>query len=247
MNGILFYAGLLLCCAAAGLLQTFCGFGAGVVVLLFVSQFLDIAVAATVNLSVCAFLSLYLLVRFFKKAEWKKTLVPLICYVVVSLFLNSYILRLSAHKSLLGILFGVFQIVLSVYYLFLSKAIRSSGGLASGIICGSASGVTAALFGVGGPFLSVHMLPASSGMESYTANMQVIFTVTNIFLVFDKARQGLYSMSLAPMTLVGGAGVVLGGTLGVILLRKMKPDVLKKIVYVFLGISGVITVFQYAL
>lgn len=247
MNGILFYLALLISCTAAGLLQTFCGFGAGVVILLFVSQFMEITVAATVNLSVCSFLSLYLLVRFFKKVEFKKTLVPLVCYVVVSLFLNSYILRLSGHKNLLGILFGVFQIVLSVYYLFLTKAISSKGSLTSGIVCGSASGITAALFGVGGPFLSVHMLPASGSMESYTANMQVIFTVTNIFLVVDKARQGLYSASLIPMTAVGGAGVVLGGTLGVILLKKIKPDAVKKTVYIFLGISGIITVLQYAL
>lgn len=247
MNGFWAYLGLVLVCCAGGLLQTFCGFGAGVIILLYVARFTDMVTGAAINLSICAFLSCYLLIRFRKKTEWKKTLIPMIPYVIVSGVFNKLILRLNESKNLLGILFGVFQILLAVYYLFLAKSVKSRGNLASGLICGGASGMTAALFGVGGPFLSVHLLPASKDAESYTANMQLVFTVTNIFVAASKIKNGFYTAEAISSTLLGGLGVLLGGTLGILLLRKVNPGSIRRAVYVFLGISGVVTILQYAL
>lgn len=246
MNGFFPYAGLVLVAFAGGLLQTFCGFGAGVIILLYLARFSGMVTGAAVNLSICAFLAAYLLFRFRKKTEWRKTLLPMIPYLLVSIVFNRLIMRLDAHKNLLGILFGVFQIMLAVYYLFIAKNVKSSGNAVSGVLLGGASGMTSALFGVGGPFLSVYLLPVSKDAESYTANMQLVFTVTNIFVVAGKIRNGSYTLASLPATILGGIGVLLGGTFGIWLLKRTNPGNVKTAVYVFLAVSGVVTLIQYA-
>lgn len=226
----------------AGFIQSMSGFGAGVILTLLFSQFLDPVPAAAMTLSVCFLLTIYLSLKFRKYIEWKLILLPLIPYLVISTLMNRIMSGLDV--KLLGILFGVFQIVLAVYYLFVSSAIKPRKDAVTGIAIGSISGATAALFGVGGPFLSLYMVAVSSSAKSYTANLQLFFVITNIIILGEKIAAGHYPFDCWLYSLAGIVAIIIGARLGVVLINKIDTEKLKKIVYWFLLASGVATILQ---
>ena len=55
---------------------------------------------------------------------------------------------------------------------------------------------------------------------------------------------GTFTLSLLPVTLAGLGGILVGKHLGVRVGDRLDADSMKKIIYVFVGISGVITLVQ---
>ena len=128
---------------------------------------------------------------------------------------------------------------------FFAKRLKTKPTPSAGVICGFLSGITASFFGVGGPFLAVYLIGASRSKESYTANMQFIFLITNVIIFVNKAMKGLFSLQLVPITVAGILGVLLGQWFGTKLTDRLDIDKMKMVVYVFIGISGLITIMQY--
>ena len=235
---------IILCAAAAaGAIQTVCGFGAGVLLMLVLSQFFDMLTAPAVNLLVCVFLCLALAWKLRREIQFKLILIPLIPYLISSALVNLVVKRIDL--QVLGILFGVFQMLLCLYYLLIAKRLKTKPTPSAGVICGFLSGITASFFGVGGPFLAVYLIGASRSKESYTANMQFIFLITNVIIFVNKAMKGLFSLQLVPITVAGILGVLLGQWFGTKLTDRLDIDKMKMVVYVFIGISGLITIMQY--
>ncbi|MBQ2739799.1 MAG: hypothetical protein IJF36_06175, partial [Oscillibacter sp.] len=56
--------------------------------------------------------------------------------------------------------------------------------------------------------------------------------------------EGLYGASLFPATVIGIAGIIAGKWLGLRIAEKMDGEKLKKIIYIFVGISGAVTLIQ---
>ena len=149
--------------------------------------------------------------------------------------------------KVLGILFGAFQLLLCLYYLLIAKRIKGRSTTTAGLVCGFFSGITASLFGVGGPLLAVFLLGASRSKESYTANMQFVFLITNAIIFVNKLIKGLFTLQLLPITVAGAVGVLLGQWFGTKLTSRLDADRMKTIVYVFIGISGCVTILQHIL
>ena len=236
---------VILSAAAAGTIQTVCGFGAGVLLLLVLSQFFDMLTAPAVNLLVCVFLCLALAWKLRREIQFRLILIPLIPYLISSALINLVVDRIDL--KVLGILFGAFQLLLCLYYLLIAKRIKGRSTTTAGLVCGFFSGITASLFGVGGPLLAVFLLGASRSKESYTANMQFVFLITNAIIFVNKLIKGLFTLQLLPITVAGAVGVLLGQWFGTKLTSRLDADRMKTIVYVFIGISGCVTILQYIL
>lgn len=227
-----------------GTLQTLCGFGGGVVLLLVLSPFYGLLTAPALSLAICMFMVTFLTVRFWKDIEWKLILLPMIAYMITASVINRVISK-DMNTDLIGVLFGVFQILLCVYYLFLAKKVSAKPSLLTGLVCGGASGITGSLFGIGGPLLAVYFIAASKNKQSFAANIQSIFFVTNFVILLGKFRNGFYTADCLLPTLTGGIAILFGTLLGIRLMKKIDTEKMKKIVYIFLGISGVITILEY--
>jgi uncharacterized membrane protein YfcA len=104
--------------------------------------------------------------------------------------------------------------------------------------------VTSGLFGIGGPLMAVYFVSVSRDKESYIANIQCLFAVTNVVNFLLRISKGIYTVDLIPITLLGFAGITLGKMLGLRLLERMELEGMKKWVYLFVGASGVLTVLQ---
>lgn len=244
MSSALLYTVIISASFLGGLLQTLCGFGGGVVLLLALSPFYGLLTAPALSLAICIFMVAFLTVRFRRDIEWKLVILPTVAYLVTGTIINRLISK-DMNTDIIGFFFGVFQILLSVYYLFIAKKVRAKPSILTGILCGGISGITGSLFGIGGPMLAVYLIAASKDKQSFAANIQSIFLVTNAILLIGKLRNGFYTAACIAPTFAGGIAILLGTLLGIRFMQKLDAEKMKKIVYMFLGVSGIITVCQY--
>ena len=225
-----------------GMVQTVTGFGAGVILIMILSRFFELTEAASLNTAICAALSLSLTWQFRKEIRWKLLLVPEIPYLIASVLIIRVISAINMTALAVG--FGLFLIALSVFFFFFEKRIHLRGTLPTALVCGGISGVFSGLFGVGGPLMALYFVAIMPNRVAYVASLQCFFLLSNMISIPTRLAEGLYSLSLVPMTLLGIAGILCGKHLGLRIADRLDGAKLKTIIYIFVGISGAVTLIQ---
>ena len=82
---------------------------------------------------------------------------------------------------------------------------------------------------------------SSSVPQEYLATIQAYFTVTNIYALIVRAANGLVTKAVFGYAALGLAGIALGVFLGRRVFRKLDAGRLRFVVYIFMAVSGVIT------
>ena len=77
--------------------------------------------------------------------------------------------------------------------------------------------------------------------------MQMIYMVTNFFNTLTRTVHGIYGWELVPLTLLGIVGINLGKVIGLRVLDRIDIVKMKRLVYLFIGISGAMNVAEYFL
>lgn len=225
----------------AGFIQAVTGFGAGIFMMLFFPLFFPILNAAALSSVINLFASSSLAWRYRKHCQWKLLLLPICIY----LFFSSTVILLAPYLPT-GILkksFGVLLVALSIYFLKFSGKIRVKANLPAAMVCGGISGIASGLFGIGGPPMVIYFLSALDDKEKYLGTIQLFFAVTGAYNLVLRIYNGIYTADLLPYTLIGAAAVVIGGKVGTRLIERLDTETMKKIIYVFLGISGIVNLF----
>ena len=226
----------------AGAIQTVTGFGAGVLLILVLSNFYSLVVAPTLNTSICLGITAVLTWRHRKKLELKLILFPVIIYCIVSVSIIYSVEKIDL--GMLSLCFGIFLITLGGYFLLFADRIRLKGNPCTGGICAAISGLFSGLFGVGGPVMGLYLITVTSDHETYLANIQFLFTITNIINLTARCICGIYVLDLLPVSILGIVAVNLGSLGGRWLCQKLNIEILKKIIYLFVCVSGIVTLIQ---
>lgn len=230
---------------AAGVVQTVTGFGAGVLIIMTLTQFYNMLIAPAINTSICLIITAYLAWKNRKQIDLRLIRLPIVAYSITS---ASVILVAEFFDiNLLAVSFGIFLIGLSAYFLFFADRIRLQASIRTALICSIISGLFSGLFGVGGPVLGLYLITVTDSHERYIGNIQFLFLVTNISNLTVRVLRGIYSMEFLPVTIIGIISILAGARIGFWICRKLNIELLKKIVYVFVGISGIVTIFQHIL
>lgn len=230
---------------AAGIIQSVTGFGAAVVMMLVVPYFLGIARAPALVSSICIFLAVSLAWKFRKHIMFRQTLTVAAIYIFASTI--SIWLSVDWNLDFLNLIFGLFLIALSFYYLVLSKSLTIKPSKVSTVVCSLLSGIFGGLFSTGGPIAAIHFMGVTGDKISYIANIQFLFVMTNLSNTLIRIFRGLYTPDLIPLTAVGFLGITLGKKIGLRVLDRIDIDLMRKLVYVVIGLSGLITVGKYIL
>lgn len=236
------YAVIVFGAIAAGIIQSVTGFGAAIFLMLILPHFFDMVTAAALSSSIAMTLGIMLAWKFRKSAQWKMCIFPAIIYLFCSITAIDLVTGLDV--GLLSLMFGIFLILVALYSLFASKHIAASGSRKTAVICAAISGITSGLFGIGGPLMALYFIGISKSKEAYIGNIQFLFAVTNIFNFVTRISKGLYTINLLPLTLVGFAGIFLGKQIGLKILERLRVDAVKKVVYAYVGLSGIMTVLE---
>ena len=226
----------------AGLVQTVTGFGAVVLMMLVYPFFFSIVDASTLALAISLVLCIVLCWQYRKHVDLRTVLPPTIIYTVVNYLVLQVVDRVDT--GVLELIFAVFLIVLSLYYLLAAKRVRVAPKPIVGIACGAFSGTIAAFFAIGGPPMAIYFLTAAKTHYSYVACMQIMFVITTITGLLGRIASGFYQLSFLPYVALGTAGMLVGMKFGKMVIDRLDADRMRRLAYLFVGISGVIFLLQ---
>lgn len=84
----------------------------------------------------------------------------------------------------------------------------------------------------------VYLLSVSKSNEEYLGTIQTYFAITNLYTIFLRILNGTVTVAVVQYWLFGIAAVLAGMLLGRKIFSALNPLMLKKVVYVFMALSG---------
>lgn len=176
--------------------------------------------------------------RVFKCIPWKK-LIPILCaFLVVSFF--AVLMVRHVDNAVLKKVLGVILILVSIYFFFTNGRLTIKPTVPVQLGMGTLSGMMGGLFGMQGPPAVLYFISCSERKEEYMALTQWYFIIGNIFMTFCRAGNGFVTATVSKAWLVGVPAVLLGIYVGSLVYRRLPLDIIRKIVYIFIGVSGVV-------
>lgn len=237
---IWYYVSVFAASIGGSLVQTTTGFGYGIFVMLFFPLFLPLLQSSALSSIISLWLSGSLAWKYRRHADFHAMWLPIVIYVTVS----NVAVWLSTRVAVGGLkaYFGLFLILVAAYFMFFSNRIHLKANPASAAVCTTISGVAGGFFGIGGPPMVLYFL-ALSGEDKlkYLATIQAFFFLTGISNVVSRAINGIITVELLPLIIPGIAGMVIGQRIGLKIVGRIDIERLKKLIYCFLAIAGLLT------
>lgn len=207
---------------------------------LFMSSYL---VAGTVSNCLGLATNIFVAVQVYKDADFKLIVLPLCGY-----FLTSYIfisLALEQSDSRLQIYLGIFLFVIALYFMFINNNIKIKPTKLNGFLAGALGGAIGGFFGGGGgPPVVVYFMATTPSVKKYFATVQTYFMIGSMYSVATRASKGLVTAEVMSYWVIGVIAIIIGLAIGKKMRGKMDDELVKKLVYCYIGISGLILVFS---
>lgn len=222
-----------------GLVMGVTGFGAGMVAMMALPVFYSLTESAAIAGVVCAVLSAHMTIRYWKHINFKSLIAPTIAYMI----LCALIIRFSTEvdQALIQKGFGVFLICLCIYYLFLKKdGHPHKKSLALSILCIAFSAVFDSLFSIGGPLLVVYFMDRTDSTKAYIGTIQAFFFINYTYSSVVRVIDGILLPSHLPVTVACSVAVLLGGVIAQKLVNRLDDQMVRKLIYIMIGVSGVL-------
>lgn len=233
----------MLICTGASFLGAFTqrvsGFGYGIIVMMIYPLVIKYDESNALSGLISMFAAIQVAYTMRDKINWKQALFPLIPYTVTNFLAVQFVD--TADTSLLKRLLGCALIVLSIYFFFFSGKIKIKPTKTSAVIAGALSGAMSGMFAMGGPPMVIYFLSATDSNDEYLATIQCYFSLSNIISATSRAIKGFFTARVGILALPAFAAMLIANFLGKKVYGKLSPVVLKKIVYAFMAVSGVIT------
>lgn len=234
------YAVISLAALCGGILQGVTGFGAGIVMMMVLPSLFPLNQAAGVSCAIAIVLSLTMFLRYRKHIQIKKVIWPAILYVGVSSI--SIIFSTMVNQAVMKKVFGVFLIVLSVYYLFFNKSKEKEMNFLVSVIFIAVSGACDGLFGIGGPLMVLFFLEQTHSKEEYLGSIQAVFLVNLIYGTMMRMVNHILTLEHFSYIAVGMVCILGGMVMGNRIVDRLDGEKIKKITYVVIGLSGILNV-----
>jgi hypothetical protein len=217
-------------------LQANIGFGFPIIAMIVFPRLFTFSTAVTLTQLIAIASTGYLMIRYWKKIQWR-TLFPLL---FTSLLIAGFVtvFSLSVEGGKLIIILGIALVAISLYFVAFSQSIHIQARPRNGLMMGTLAGFGNGFFGIGGPPVALYLLPAVPGKIEYLATIQAYFFFCNIESIFIRIMNGALVVEQLPLIPLGWITIALGTFAGLKLFDKIPATYLKRIVYLFVGISG---------
>jgi len=220
----------------AGLVQGLTGFGAAIIMMIFLPQLLPINQSAGVAGLIMAASVITMVIRYRQHIQLKRIIVPFVVYAGVATW--SVHLSKVLDVQLLRTLLGGLLVGLAVYFTLSKQAgtqpypfyIAGAFMIISGFFNG--------LFGIGGPLMALYFLSLAKETEDYIANLQTFFLMDVITITSIRVANGILRPTEIPIVLIGMIGAISGTVLASRILPHMNMLMVRRVIYAFIGLSG---------
>lgn len=223
-------------CFMGSVIQSVSGFGFAIFMMSVLPNFLPSSVSTAVSGLLSLSTNTANTVRYRRFIDWKQIVFPLLGYFLASLIVVAFFAGKS--DAVLKRVLGLVLIVLSIYFFFFSSRIHIQCNARNGAMAGVLSGILGGLFSMSGPPMVIYMLSAGKDKESYMGTIQCYFFLTNIYTVVLRAVKGLITLQVIELSLLGILFSFIGFYIGSKILSRMNGEMMKKIIYAFLAVSG---------
>ena len=221
----------------AGLIQGIAGFGSGPVQMMTYPLHWPLSVAAAVSVCVSVPLNLNMLLTYRHHVQWKKVILPIVPYMVICSAAISFSRLIN--QALMKKVFGVFLIVLAVYYLFLSHNEKRPLNLPKTIVYVIISALCDAFCGIGGPLMVLYYLNKTDSSKEYLGTVAAFFLINGVYNSIYRIACGILTVRQLPYVGLGIVVILAGVTAAHHLVNRLNDQLLKKITYVMIGVSGI--------
>ena len=221
----------------AGLVQGLTGFGTGIILMIFLPSILPMDQSAGVA-ALIPMVSIAIMVHHYRHAIHLKRLIwPFLVYATVA----SLSIRLGEvmDVQVLKLMLGGLLVALSIYFLLNKSAGDRHYPLPVVIVFTVISGFFNGLFGIGGPLMALYFLSLSRSKEEYMASIQTFFLIDMTYVTLYRVANHILTLNTVPIIALGVVGAVLGTTLANHLLNRMNLDLIRRVIYVFIGCAGI--------
>jgi len=223
----------------AGFIHSVTGFGAGIVLMIFFPIVFSIIQSAALSQSIVLFLCILLLYRYRKSVNIKSILLPLVIYFPV--YFAALTVAVNIRADFLKPILGISFLGMAIYLIFFSEKFTIRAGVLSAFTCSALAAVIDAFFGIGGPPIVLYFLATTKSKEEYLGTLQAYFAVAGIYGVTVRILKGQITDSMIPLIAGGVLVLMIGVFLGNKVVGRINAEMLRKLVYGFIGVVGVIT------
>ena len=233
------YLSVLITALLAGTVQGVTGFGGGIITMLIFPLFFSIPLGAGITGSLGIALCASMVIRYRNEVNVKMAVLPAFLYIVVSSFVISY--SMSVDQATIKKVFGGFLVLLSLYYLFISKSVQNRKlGIAVSIVCIAISAACDGLFGIGGPLMVLYFMSMTRSTHEYLGTIQLFFWINSMYNTAFRFYKGILLPEHLVFIAFGVIGILVGGSIAGKIVDKLNIATMRKLIYIMIGVSGVI-------
>lgn len=223
-------------------IQRVTGFGFGIFAMLFLARIITVYGEANALSGLLSFTStLIVALSHAKKVDWKNLLFPCIGFAVISV--PSILLMKKLDNRVLLIMLGAALILLSGYMFFFSSKIKIKPSPFTGLAAGGFSGILGGIFSMGGPPVVIYFMQSEGDdKDRYLATIQMYFLLSNVYGTAVKAINGFITKDVLILAAFGTVGMIAGIFIGKLIFKKLRVDILRRVVYCFMAVAGVVNI-----
>ena len=226
----------------ATFVQRVTGFGFGILFMTVIPYIMPSYGEATALSGALAMTSAFVTgFQYIRYVPWKKLVVIMLTFLLVSYF--AVLMVKEVDSATMKHYLGGFLILIGLYFLFINGKFRMKPSIPVQLGMGTVSGVMGGLFGIQGPPAVIYFISCTDSKEEYMAIAQWYFVIGNAAMTVFRAKNGFFTQIVAEGWLIGIGAILLGLWLGGKVYHRLPMEKLRKTVYVFIVLSGVVAIF----
>jgi len=220
-------------------IQRTIGFGFGIFVMTMLPFLMpSYGEATTLSGSLAMITSFILVYHYWKFISWRYLIPLLIVFLITSIFAIKVVVYLD--QNILEKILGVVLIISSIYFWYFADKVKIKPNIATQASLGTLSGFMGGFFAMQGPPAVLYFIEVAKRKEEYIALAQAYFAFGNLAMTFYRAKVGFFTSEVATAWLWCVPAVLLGTWVGSLVFKYLSLDLLRHIVFIYIGISGVI-------
>lgn len=225
----------------AAFVQRVTGFGFGIFIMTVLPYILSTYGEATTLSGMLSIMTAVPMIGFiWRNIDWRKLCVIMLTFLLVS-WLAVRMVTLAGDGLLKRIL-GVVLILAAAWFYFFNDKVHVKPTLPMQFCMGTLSGMMGGLFGMQGPPAVLYFLSTAKNKDEYMALSQMYFLIGNLVMTFYRAQHGYLTTMVGWGWCVGVVAVVLAVWVGGKVYARLSSEMLRKIVYAYMAISGLVAI-----